>query len=72
MKIMVLNMHKCEKVVALSLVSFSLIFIFIFLVGSLASFFILVGFFGLFYFLTWDNAPLMMIITLSTQNLEQL
>ena len=35
MKIMVLNMHKCGKVVALSLLSFSLIF----LVGSLASFF---------------------------------
>ena len=36
MKIMVLNMHKCGKVVALSLLSFSLIFC---LVGSLASFF---------------------------------
>ena len=35
MKIMVLNMHKCGKVVALSLLSFSLIF----LVGSLAFFY---------------------------------
>ena len=35
MKIMVLNKHKCGKIVALSLLSFSLIF----LVGSLASFF---------------------------------
>ena len=40
MKIMVLNMHKCGKVVALSLLSFSLIFLFfIFLVGYLAYFF---------------------------------
>ena len=38
MKIMVLNMHKCGKVVTLSLLPFSLI-IFYFLVGSLASFF---------------------------------
>ena len=56
----------------------------IFLVGSLASFFIFcfilvgifglflyMGFAGLFYFLTWDNAPSMMIITLTTQSLEQ-
>ena len=35
MKIMVLNMHKCGKIVALSLLSFSHIF----LVGSLASFY---------------------------------
>ena len=42
MKIMVLNMHKCGKVVALSLLSFSLIFCglfgLFFLVGSLAYF----------------------------------
>ena len=39
MKIMVLNMHKCGKVVALSLLSFSLIFLYFF--G---------GLFGLFFF----------------------
>ena len=33
--------------------------------------FILVGIFGLFYFLTWDNALVMMIIMLPTQYLEQ-
>ena len=51
-----------KKIVALSLLSFSLIFL-----GSLASFFIyLVGRFGFFffYFLTWDNSLIMMIITL--------
>ncbi|RLL25372.1 hypothetical protein D9K95_16700 [Klebsiella pneumoniae] len=68
MKIMVLC-TSVEKVVALSLLSFLSFYLFI-LVGSLAYFFM--GFFGLFYFLTWDNAPIMMIITLSTQNLEQL
>ena len=39
MKIMVLNMHKCGKVVALSLLSFSLIF----WMGSLAYFFYFCG-----------------------------
>ena len=43
MKIMVLNKHKCGKIVALSLLSFSLIF----LVGSLASLFL---YFFIFYF----------------------
>ena len=66
MKIMVLKMHKCGKGGSIVPSLF-----FSFFVGSLASFFILVGFFGLFYFLTWDNESLMMIITLSTQNLEQ-
>ena len=42
MKIMVLNKHKCVKIVALSLLSFSLIC----LVGSLASFLIFIYFGG--------------------------
>ena len=70
--------HKCGKrIVTLSLLSFSLIFLF----GPFSFFFL--GFFGLFYFfrpeshpdlwgnhslhhpfLTWDNALIMMIITL--------
>jgi hypothetical protein len=62
--------HKCGKrIVTLPLLSFSLIFFFSFF------FLFLVGFFGLFYllwaslvsfiyFLTWDNALTMMIITL--------
>jgi hypothetical protein len=65
--------HKCGKrIVTLSLVSFSLIFFFFFFssfpfsfCGLLWPLLFIMGFFGLFiYFLTWDNALTMMIITL--------
>ena len=45
MKVMVLNMHKCGKVVALSLLSFSLIF-FIFLDGLSGLFSFYIFYFG--------------------------
>ena len=70
--------HKCGKrIVALSLLSFSLIFIFIFLFGPFLFFMAFLPFFvrrliptcggiivSIILFLTWDNALKMKIITL--------
>ena len=46
MKIMVLNMHKCGKVVALSILSFSLIYIYIYILWSLWPLFLFIYFGG--------------------------
>ena len=59
--------HKCGKrIVTLSLLSFSLIFLGLFFFYGLSLFLGLLFFYGLslFLFLTWDNALIMMIITL--------